>query len=157
VHALPTPTHTQRRPQPRRWPSGLGLGPGPGLKTDATHWIGQGGRAGWRGPGRRSKDGLGRGRVPRINGDVKRGAAGAAPQANEARAGEGGEQGRHRSMVAGAGDVKARVIEGSLRREQERLPARLDQSLCNLEVPDLASDIEAGESVLVCLEKKSLK
>jgi hypothetical protein len=59
-------------------------------------------------------------------------------------------------MAEGAGCVKARKAVDTLRHEQERLPARLDQSLGNLNMPILARDIEARASVIVCLEKKRL-
>jgi hypothetical protein len=93
--------------------------------------------------------------VPLGDGEIKRGAAGAVPQADEARAGVGGEPGRHDSIAAGAGCVETRTAINR-RREQKRLPASLDQSLDNLKMPLLARDMEAGESILVCLEKKCL-
>jgi hypothetical protein len=93
--------------------------------------------------------------VPRGDGDVERGAGGAVPQADEAaRAGEGGEVGRHGGMAEGAGCVKARAVVA--RHEEKRLPARLDQRLGNLKMPFVARDIEAGASVNGCLEKKRL-
>jgi hypothetical protein len=81
--------------------------------------------------------------VPSGDGALQRRAAGAVSQADEAHAGEGDEVGRHGSMAEGAGCVKARKAVDTLRHEQERLPARLDQSLGNLDMPFLARDMEA--------------
>ncbi len=94
--------------------------------------------------------------MPSADGEVQGREAVAVPQADEARAGEGEEEFYYGSAAEEARRVGARVAVYSLRPEQERLPARLDEALCNRQAPFLARDVEAGASVLCCREKERL-
>jgi hypothetical protein len=92
--------------------------------------------------------------MPLCDGELQRCAAGAVSQADEARAGEGQEEGRDGSMAEGTGSMEAREAADTVCCEQKSLPARLDQGFCNLNMPPLASVMEARASVLKCLEKQ---
>jgi hypothetical protein len=103
------------------------------------------------------QDRLGRGGLSRGDGLLQRRAAGTGQQADEPRAGEGEEE-VHDGHVSTC-CVKARAAAGTVRHEQEggpRIPARLEQGLCYLQMPLFARDIEVEASVPWSLEEKRL-